>query len=65
MGRQYVHLSADEAAARVVGSRQDRHPVILRILASEGWKAGLKFYRGNDAIWLADEVPVEFIEAPR
>ena len=64
MDRQYVHLSVDPTSARQVGLRQDRFPVVLQIRAAEAAKAGLKFYRGNDAVWMADGVPPEFIGPP-
>lgn len=64
MGRQYVHLSVDEQTARMVGRRRTKQPVILRILAAEAHQNGVKFYHGNEAVWLADYVPPEFIKAP-
>ena len=61
MGRQYVHLSVDTATATQVGRRKARDPVILRIRAGEAHGAGVRFYRGNDLVWLADAVAPEFI----
>jgi putative RNA 2'-phosphotransferase len=61
MARQYVHLSADEATARAVGIRKDRHPSILLIRAGDAWRSGVAFYEGNPSIWLADHVPPAFI----
>lgn len=65
MGRQYVHLSVSEESAQRVGERHDRRPAVLRIRASEAAKAGVKFYRGTEEVWLAESVPSQFIEAPR
>jgi putative RNA 2'-phosphotransferase len=62
MGRQYVHLSADTATAVQVGRRKAKDPVILRIRAGEAHDAGVRFYRGNDMVWLADAVAPGFIE---
>jgi putative RNA 2'-phosphotransferase len=62
MGRQYVHLSADSATAVQVGRRKAKDPVILRIRASVAHGAGVRFYRGNDLVWLADVVAPAFIE---
>ena len=62
MGRQYVHLSADTATAEQVGRRKATGPVILRIRAAAAHKGGVRFYRGNDLVWLADAVAPEFIE---
>ena len=61
--RHHVHLSADEVTARQVGSRQGR-PVILRIRAGEMAAAGHLFYQSANGVWLADHVPVAFIEFP-
>jgi putative RNA 2'-phosphotransferase len=62
MGRQYVHLSADTATATQVGRRKAKDPVILRIRAAAAHGAGVRFYRGNDLVWLADAVEPGFIE---
>jgi putative RNA 2'-phosphotransferase len=62
MGRQYVHLSLDTATATQVGRRKAKDPVILRIRAGEAHGEGVRFYRGNDLVWLADAVAPAFIE---
>lgn len=59
--RQYVHLSQDMETAITVGKRRDTDPVVLRIDALTAWKDGINFYRGNDTIWLADEIPAKYI----
>jgi putative RNA 2'-phosphotransferase len=55
--RQYVHLSLDTETALQVGKRRDADPVLLRIRALEAYKEGIRFYLGNDKVWLADTVP--------
>lgn len=62
MRRQYVHLSVDTQTAREVGNRKGERTTILQIAAAEAYAAGVKFYRGNDMVWLADNVPPEFIK---
>jgi putative RNA 2'-phosphotransferase len=62
MRRQYVHLSVDTATATQVGRRKAKEPVILRVRAADAHGAGVRFYRGNDLVWLADTVTPEFIE---
>jgi len=62
MARQYVHLSVDIETANLVGKRKDSNPVLLKILAERASKKGVKFYQGNNAVWLADSVPSMFIE---
>jgi putative RNA 2'-phosphotransferase len=63
MRRQYVHLSIDEPTARQVARRKGE-PVILEIAAAQALAAGLKFYQGNEQIWLADYISPEFIKVP-
>ena len=62
MKRQYVHLSVTYEEAVMVGKRKSGKPVILRVLAGKANEAGVKFYKGNDKIWLADKVPAQFLE---
>ena len=62
MTRQYVHLSADVATARLVGSRQDRSPSILKIRSREASRSGVVFHGPDPKIWLADEIPAAFID---
>lgn len=61
MSRQYVHLSVDTATANEVGKRKSVKPTILSISAASAFAGGVKFYRGNDLVWLADFVPSDFI----
>lgn len=61
-GRQYVHLSSDIDTAIQVGRRRDKEPVLLKIHAKKAWNEGIKFYRGNEKIWLADYVDKKYIE---
>jgi putative RNA 2'-phosphotransferase len=62
MGRQYVHLSVDRVTAVEVGRRKARTPVILRILSADAHTNGIRFYKGNQKVWLAEAVPPDFIE---
>jgi len=59
--RQRVHLSVDTPAAREVGRRRCRNPVILRIDTESAAKAAVRFYRGGPAVWLSDDIPPECI----
>jgi putative RNA 2'-phosphotransferase len=61
MGRQYVHLSGDAATALEVGRRKGKNPTILCVLAADAHARGIRFYEGNQKVWLADHVPSEFI----
>lgn len=60
--RQYVHLSQDIETAKSVGSRHDDKPCILIVDAKAAWAAGIKFYFGNDKVWLAGAVPARFLK---
>jgi putative RNA 2'-phosphotransferase len=61
MSRHHVHLSVDIDTARRVGMRKAKQPVILTVKAREAHEHGVQFYRGNDRVWLADQVPPEFV----
>lgn len=60
--RQYVHLSQDIETAQIVGGRHDNKPCILRIDARLAWSEGVKFYLGNEKVWLADAIPYKYID---
>ena len=59
--RQYVHLSVDTETALQVGKRRDEQPVLLKVRALEAYNEGVRFYLGNDKVWLADNVPSKYI----
>lgn len=62
MSRQYVHLSIDIETAFQVGKRHDNKPIILKINALEAWNNNVTFYRGNEKVWLSDNIPFEYIQ---
>ena len=62
MSRQYVHLSIDIETAFQVGKRHDNKPIILKINALEAWNNNVAFYRGNEKVWLSDNIPFEYIQ---
>jgi len=59
--RQRVHLSADTPAAREVGRRRCPQPIVLQVDTECAAKAGVRFYLGGPAVWLADDIPPECI----
>lgn len=61
MGRQYVHLSTDVDTAQIVGKRRDSKPIILKIKSDVAYQEGVKFYQGNENIWLADKIDSKYI----
>ena len=60
-GRQYVHLSQDLETAQKVGERRDNKPIILINDAKRAWNEGIKFYFGNEKVWLADTITGRYI----
>jgi putative RNA 2'-phosphotransferase len=63
MRRQYVHLSVDTPTALQVARRRTDRAIILKVRAADAYKQGIKFYRGNDMVWLADYVPPGYFSA--
>ena len=61
--RHHVHLSAETDTATTVGARRGK-AVILTVRAGAMAAAGHAFYRSANGVWLADHVPVEFIDLP-
>ena len=61
--RHHVHLSQDEAAARLVGQRHGR-VVVLVIRAGEMARAGFAFYLSANGVWLTEAVPYRYIDEP-
>lgn len=60
MNRHHVHLSADRATARTVGSRRGE-AVVLQVDSRAMHEAGYRFFRTPNGVWLTDAVPVAFI----
>jgi putative RNA 2'-phosphotransferase len=60
MRRQYVHLTTNLELATRVGGRHGK-PRVLEVEALRASEAGVAFFRANDAFWLADRVPAEFV----
>ena len=59
--RNYVHLSQDIETAIQVGKRRDNQPIVLIIEAGRVYQNGIKFYLGNEKVWLANSVPSQYI----
>jgi putative RNA 2'-phosphotransferase len=58
--RHHVHLSADPATARIVGQRHGE-PVVLRVAADAMGRAGHRFYRSENGVWLTEAVPASYL----
>ena len=59
--RQYVHLSTTPETAIKVALRRDKKAIILKIDAQKAWDSGIKFYLGNEDIWLSEPIASKFI----
>lgn len=62
MNRHYVHLSVDIEMAIQVGNRKSKKPVILAVRSKDAYQNGVKFYKGNEHVWLADFIDPKYIE---
>lgn len=62
MQRQYVHLSVNKEIALEVGKRKSQKPIILKVEALKAYQNDVKFYIGNDLVWLADNIPFDYIQ---
>lgn len=62
MNRQKVHLSTDLHTARKTGRRKHPEPAILKIASAQASVHGIRFFIGNQDIWLSDQIPAEYIE---
>lgn len=60
MERHHVHLSSDEASARIVGMRRGT-VVVLQVDARAMRDAGHRFFVTPNGVWLTDAVPPQFI----
>lgn len=65
MKRQYVHLSRTVERAIKVGSRRTEQVILLKIRASEAYRAGISFYNPEPEHFLAKAIPADFIEFPK
>ena len=58
--RQHVHLSADGATARQVGSRHGA-PVVLVVDTAQMHADGYPFYQADNGVWLTEAVPPQYL----
>ena len=60
MGRHHVHLSADEATARIVANRR-QNPRILHVDAARMVRDGHAFFLSTNGVWLTEYVSPLYI----
>jgi putative RNA 2'-phosphotransferase len=61
MKRQYVHLSTDEDAAKLVASRRQGALVVIKVKAQKAFKNNISFYKEENGIWLSECIPAKYI----
>lgn len=61
MARHHVHLSPDTATAVKVGMRHGK-PAVLKVAALKMHDQGHVFFRTDNGVWLAENVPPDFLE---
>jgi len=49
------------STAKQVALRRDDRAIILEVAAQSAWENGVKFYIGNEDIWLSEPIPSEYI----
>ncbi len=59
--RQFVHLSATRQDALAVGRRHSSEAVVITVLARRAHEAGVAFYQASASIYLAREVPPDYL----
>ncbi|WP_282783191.1 RNA 2'-phosphotransferase [Nocardia sp. CC201C] len=60
MRRHAVHLSADPATARTVGTRHGS-PAVLTVAAADMHRDGHEFFVTGNGVWLVAEVPSRYL----
>jgi len=60
--RLYVHLSADYETAWNVGKRRNGPTIVFKIRAAEMSRAGIKFWKSKNGVWLCSWVDPKYLE---
>ncbi len=62
--KDHVLLATNRDLATRIAHRLDQNPVLLEIRAGAAHENGIRFYPFGDSLYLADEIPVQFISGP-
>lgn len=62
MKRQYCHLAMEPSSAKLIGKRKSKNVVVIVVEAKRAWGEGIKFYKELRGIWLADQVPHQYLQ---
>ncbi len=64
LGQPRVYLATTEELAQRMGKRRAPVPVLLTVLAQRAFKAGVRFSKQGDFIYMTDHVPVGYFTGP-
>ncbi len=64
LGQPRVYLSTTEELAQRMGKRRAPVPVLLTVQAQRAFKAGVRFSKQGDFIYITDHVPVGYFTGP-
>ena len=64
LGQPQIYLAKTEELAKRMGKRRAPVPVLLTVLAQKACKAGVKFSKRGDLIYITDHVPVGYFNGP-
>lgn len=62
--KDHVLLATNRDLSTRIAHRLDQDPVLLEIKAGSAHENGIRFYPFGDSLYLADEIPVQFISGP-
>jgi len=62
--QEHIVLTADKDLAIRIAHRSEQNPIMLEIRAGAAHENGIAFYPFGHSLYLADEVPVQFISGP-
>ena len=61
MTRQHVHLASTKNTALDAGRRRDPFPPLLIVRSHDAWRDGIRFFQGNEDVFLSDPIPPDYI----
>ncbi len=63
--KEYVHLVEDKEMALRLGKRSDMQPILITVYAEKAYKAGVKFFKHGELLYLTYKIPPEFLVGPK
>ncbi|HUT72151.1 MAG TPA: RNA 2'-phosphotransferase [Desulfatiglandales bacterium] len=62
--QEHVVLTTDKDVAIRIARRLEQTPIMLEIRAGDAHENGIAFYPFGESLYLADEIPIQFISGP-